>query len=58
MLALDIMKLLKKIIHRDVMHLRYSTALKGSKKEDTATHINMLGIMEKKMKHYTQLAVT
>lgn len=40
------------------MHVRYSTAIKGSKKEDTATHINMLGIMEKKMKHYTQLAVT
>lgn len=40
------------------MHLRYSTALTGSEKEDTATHINMLGTMEKKMKHYTQLAVT
>lgn len=40
------------------MHVTYSTAIKGSKKEDTATHINMLGIMEKKMKHYTQLAVT
>lgn len=50
-----------KKFHKDVMHLRYSITLKGSKKKekDRAKHINYaLHNGQENERHYTQLAVT